>query len=205
MPATPPSDNVPARSTREILSELDSLMQRMLSLPVDESPPPEPTPAPLGVTLTLVESEAAPAAPASFVSATLETVPEVELPQEEGWTRQRFDSLGGEEEAPESDTIEEDIVEPSIALVQTKQPPLPPSPRRKPVAPIVPLPPRDATWFYGLMLRLDRRLQWMTMPLGILGRLLRSRLFKGMLGLLGVAMLMAALGWLAKDWLRVYW
>jgi hypothetical protein len=213
MPASPspPSDNVPARSTREILSELDSLMQRMLSLPVDDSPPPEPAPAPRGVTLTLVDSEAtAPAVVAApFVSATLETVPEVDLPPEEVWTRQLFDLPGDVEAASAAipDDIDEVVVEPSIALVpefvREKQPT--PPPRRKPVAPIVPLPPRDASWFYGLVLRLDRRLQRMTIPLGVLGRLLRSRVVKGVFGLLGVAMLLAALGWLAKDWLRGYW
>lgn len=54
------------RSTRQLLDELDALMERMLTLPVDEEPtlpaipeppaPPEPPPTPpIAVTLTLVE------------------------------------------------------------------------------------------------------------------------------------------------------
>lgn len=63
--ATRPTDGAPTRSTRQLLDELDALMDQMLALPVVEDPvpppKPEPKPAPrpsvpaLTATLTMIE------------------------------------------------------------------------------------------------------------------------------------------------------
>ena len=199
------------RTTRELLSELDALMERMLSLPVEESPLEESEPPPRGVTLTFVDT----LAPPSTVTATLEPIPE----EAADWTHRLFHLP-----APEPVPVEEPILlfeaaapprvkdnapapipEPHPAVAKAPTVARTPSVRsRRPIA-IVPLPPRSNGWGYRVAVRFERGYRRTTGWFGPLGSMLRSGVGRSLLGLLGLAMLTTALGWIVRDLLRVAW
>jgi hypothetical protein len=189
------------RSTRQLLGELDALMDQMLSLPVEEgaaspSPrvdPPHSVPAPLhplAVTMTLLE------APEPTVDEPIAT-PSIELPES--------DESASEDESfwvQEADLVPDPPPRPTptgrTALVPVRSQPL----ALGPPPPIARLPYRQKRRSYAWALRLDRFLAHRTFGFGFVGRLLRSDIGRTVLGILGILMLLIAIGWLAKDLLH---
>lgn len=181
----------PPRSTRQLLDELDALMNRMLALPVEDAPPEPEKPA--------VAQVVAPSAPAF--------APMVETPVEEpepSWTNNLFDLAP----APQFEKIEVDAP-PEEPLPDASLPDAPLVAETKsvvveePPAPLAHAPslePRrssSASGVYRAALRFHRRLMRPTYRLGILGRALRSRTGQSLLGYVGLALLVAAGLWLS--------
>ncbi|GEM_PF-7016392 len=183
--------------TRQLLDELDALMDQMLALPIDEqddgaAPPtasPGPTPT-ISATLTLVDQPSAPAIDGSSTGSAVEIRPA------------RFDIAA----APARS-------EPSVANAAAPMP----APMLKDVAAPTPVkllpPPRHlpcARWrpdhiSYQFLLWVnqgyDRGTNWLGKP----GRFLRSRAGKALLGIAGLGLLGLAFAWLGKDWLGWNW
>ena len=223
------------QSTKQMLDELDALMERMLSLPVsdqDGAPalPKENTKGPsLAASLTLLDppvdepakTPSAKSAPALKSSPTVATIaaptakrplerrprtklphppikpphlsmPSVKIPAVPPVTEPEpvtSENLPAAEPEPltnevvpatsEADPHEQSVADPSAA---------PPSGRR-----------------HGPLLWINQRYDRSTMFLGSLGKLLRGPAGRTLLGLLGIASLLAALGWVLKDWLGWNW
>ena len=207
-----PADNPANQSTRQLLDELDALMQRMLALPVqqqDETPPdpappsPSPVPAPVA-SRTLTVQAPVPSAPATQEvvvtrAPTLWTKPPPTPPAAPPRREDPFADLSAPAYLPLG-------AEPLLPLIlqRPKQPaldpkaPTPPrpassapAPRPAPVQAPPPAPqPRSWTprWVRSLNRRYDRATDW----LGPLGRWLRSDRGRNLLGWSGILMLGAA-------------
>jgi hypothetical protein len=195
------------RSTRQLLGELDALMDQMLSLPVDEGAapstpridpphpvaPPNAAMHPLSVTMTLLE----PSVEEPNVDEPIAT-PSIELPDssepadvDESFWVQEADLVPDPQPRPTP-------VRGRTALVSVRSEPLVTTP-----LPIARLPGRQIKRSYAWALRIDRFLIHRTFRLGIVGRLIRSDVGRTVLGVLGILMLLIAAGWLAKD--LVHW
>ena len=177
------------QSTKQMLDELDSLMERMLSLPVNDldSAPPFPAevvkaPA-LAAKLTILESPAA--KPTSPTSHPVLNPPHLELPSAPA---PQF-----EPQPPllEPEPLSNDVVPPSIL------------PKLEPL--LAEIPESDAPAFsqrgYGPLLCIIQAFDGATMFLGGAGEWLRSQAGRMVLGLSGVALTLVAVAWFLKDWL----
>ena len=186
------------QDTRQLLDELDALMDQMLALPINEQQENEtsssPPPAVVSATLTMLNPPPAPA-------------PLEELPEALPMTRQRvveheFDDQSSESVAGNYETPLERsalVEEPMPALADVAAPPkveLLPLP-----APIVSPRWRPDHVSYQFLLWINQSYDGGTRWLGKPGNLLRSRAGKAFLGFAGLALLGLAAAWLAKDWL----
>jgi hypothetical protein len=191
------------RSTRQLLGELDALMDQMLALPVEEGAAPltsrtdpphsvSPPMHPLAVTMTLLEvAEPNVDEPIATPSIELPEPHESDIAEESFWVQ-------------EADLVPDPSPRPTPgSLGRTTLVPV----RREPLAigpppPIARLPFRQMPRSYAWALRVDRFLAHRTFRLGVVGRLLRSGVGRTVLGVLGILMLLIAAGWLAKDLLH---
>jgi len=216
-----------ARSTRQLLGDLDALMDQMLALPVEEGaqpvatiePParsaapavtrakPRPPVHPLAVTMTLLDVPPAeemehadpPPADEPVGPPSLESsiVPAVERAPEPPVPSTWID---------ESDLVPDPPPAPTHVAPRFATPVVPPAPRlvvvQAPPPPIRPLPSRPISRTYGWALRLNRMLARRTYGLGFMGRLVRSDAGRMLLGVAGILMGLIAVGWLLKDLLH---
>jgi hypothetical protein len=191
------------QSTREILDELDALMDRMLAIPVNDMDDPAPparalvhTPT-VAATLTVLESPLEEEEPARNEQQTL---------------RESFRSYSTDlapagapmQSLPppirDPDPIPEEMIPPSITML-----PVPiyrPDPEMKPVR----LPRRSlASRCLLPLLWFNQAFDKITVVLGGPGRWLRGPGGRHALGLTGLALLVVAGLWLVKDWLGWTW
>jgi hypothetical protein len=204
--AKPPQGKEPAslQSTRQMLDELDALMERMLALPVNDledavAPPRDIVHMPtVSATLTVLESpveaEEAPApkeppAPPrekfpSYIT-DLGAAPKTDLPE-----LSPFDA----------NAIPEEVIPPSIMTLPATRalPPPPVTPLRLPRRSLASLCLQPLLWF-------NRGFDRGATLLGWPGQWLRGPRGRNFLGLTGVALLVAAGLWLVKDWLGWIW
>ena len=202
------------RSTRQLLGELDALMDQMLSLPVEEgtriaaakppqpvSPPREPL-HPLAVTMTLLDEP--PGATVAASSPALAAAPKVDDPIETPsveFPEPNEPPVGDESFwVQEADLVPDPSPRPTANRGRTAL--VPTRPLIREVPPIAPLPSRPIQRTYAWALRIQRALVRRTYGLGFVGRLLRSDLGCNILGVLGILMLLIAAFWLAKDLLH---
>jgi hypothetical protein len=227
--AKPPQAKEPAtaQSARQMLDELDVLMDRMLAIPVNELDDAAPS-APaivrmptVSATLTVleapVEDEESPAPERreplreSFVSysALSETMPgetkplpllikpPTFQPSQESPAPEHGNS------APEPDPIPEEVIPPSItAITALPAPTFTPNHTEEPV----PLPgPSLASRCLLPLVWFNQAFDKSTLILGGTGRWLRGPRGRYLLGLMGLVLLLMAGLWLVKDWLGWTW
>jgi hypothetical protein len=191
MSSSSTKDSAALQTTRQLLDELDTLMERMLALPIEDGEPrstaPE-TPA-VAATLTLLDD---PAALDSAGEAPHDTQPANDRePATDGMDAPSGYATAIQVPAAPSYT---DPAEPD------------PTPLREVGVPalekLLPLPrltPRPAL-SYQFLLWINRRYDRSTYWLGRPGRWLRTGAFRLLMGLAGLALLGLAVGWLSRDW-----
>ena len=197
-------DQATLHDTRQLLDELDALMDQMLALPIDDqddvAPPSTvplgPTPT-ISATLTLVDPTAPPVVAPPPAPSDSEVRPV------------RFDvaSTTIQVKSSPSDLIAASTPthEPApVAVMTNVAAPMPvqllPPPRPVP----------SARWrpdhiSYQFLLWVNQRYDHGAGWLGKPGRFLRSRAGKALLGVAGLGLLGLSLAWLAKDWLGWNW
>ena len=211
-----------ARSTRQLLGELDALMDQMLSLPVEEGardvtapppptrsdpprlipPPHQPPMHPLAVTMTLLNDAPAVEAETSSVVSAPNVDEPIATPSVESPDRTELAVVRDSFWVGEADLVPDPPVRPVAGRGRNA---LVPISKRRPaieVGPIAPLPARSISRSYAWALRLNRTLARRTYGLGFVGQFLRSEVGRTILGVVGILMLLIAIGWLAKDLLR---
>jgi hypothetical protein len=198
------------QSTKQMLDELDALMEKMLSLPVNEpeeapSFPQEPVKPPkltptLSATLTLLQAPAplpvsAPppppppevtTIPESLTSHSVINPPHLGLPPNlVGFAPPSHDAT------PQPAPLTNEVTPPSVL------------PKLEPLLTDIPEPeaPLATQWGYLPLVWLNLLFDHATMPLGPIGTLLRSQVGRALLGLAGIALMLAAAAWFVKDWL----
>jgi hypothetical protein len=196
-------------STRQMLDELDALMERMLALPVSDAPEPlvpasQPAAPPatkspiLSATLTLLQ------APTDEAQASHPPTNPSHLPARD---------FAGTPAPPYQAEPKAGL--PELTALARPAEPAPLSDRAVPPSAVpqldallaeVPEPPTTAgDWFILPVIWGNRLFDRGTMLLGEHGDWLRSPAGRSMLGLTGVGLLLAALAWLLRDWLGWTW
>ena len=211
-PATRPTEGALPRSTRQLLDELDALMDKMLALPVDDEPPQsEPADAPptVAATLTMIEPDEAKipikrvgprqAREVKLKTARSET-DEVDTPAQP-WNAGHFDI------APDSAAlfvapVAEEPKPRETAVLDRPSPFVPETSTSFRREPSRPLPKSSASWTIGTLVVWDRGFRRLTRRLGPIGWLLRSGAGRILLGLAGLAFWIVALVWLVRDWMQ---
>ena len=215
---SPQTDGSP-QTTKQMLDELDALMERMLSLPVndlEENPTAPALPPVLSAKLTLLESPTPPApvyeAPApSFVTPAplvdkgaphpnlnpphfsqqvpLEPAPDYYAPPESA-APEPFTSAVAPE--PFTNAVAPPPAAPELA-------PLLEEVATDEEAPIA------ASWGYVPLLWINQSFDAIVALIPGVGTTLCTSAGRAVLGLSGIAMTAAACGWLVKDWLGWNW
>lgn len=196
--------------TRQLLDELDALMDQMLALPIDdreggeESAGPSSSPNPtVTATLTLL----APAAPAgsgqwavdSEEKAGAPALPTVHCPLLAASMADEA-ALAGK---ANGNVATDELTAPAPVMTDVAAPPV--------VELLAPPPPvGSARWrpdqlSYQFLLWVNQGYDRGTARLGKLGQLLRSRFVRALLGIAGLGLLAWALAWLVRDWLGWNW
>lgn len=214
MPSTKSTPHGGAASTRQMLDELDALMERMLALPVNDLDDlaQEPTPRPtLSATLTVID------APDDKEISAAALAPAIETPRAE--QRLYQEPAAGEESGPdalETSTAAEFPEQPDLAdhepPASTPQyhwpdaanpeegtPPFtPPTPAA--VVQLLRRPRRSIIgWMLRPILRFNRAFDAWLERFGILGHWLRRPKGRLILGMAGLGMLTLAIAWLVRD------
>jgi len=169
------------QSTRQLLDELDELMERMLALPIEDADQPPPA-QPVAATLTLLESptDAAAAADATAPASGPDVVADGTLPQY---------LIAIDEPAAAASAAELPATITSAGVPEAT--PLLPLPQR--------LQPRPSL-SYQFLLWINGGYDRGTFWLGRRGNWLRGRAFRWVLGFFGLALLAAAAAWVVWDW-----
>jgi hypothetical protein len=199
-----PTNDTTLQTTKQLLDELDSLMEKMLSLSTndpDDAPPfpqevikpPASTPT-LSATLTLLE----PPAPGRPSASSYFSIPEplsphsaVNSPHFASDPAQPGPAPIGYQPAPQPEPLTNQVVPSS--MLRELQPLLEQIPE--------PATPMTTLWIYLPLLWINQAFDGSTSILGPTGDLLRSQVFRALLGLSGVALMVLAAGWFLKDWL----
>ena len=201
-----PTQDAPGlNATRQMLDELDALMERMLALPINET---EQAPAPPIAPI----SPAAPSAPPMAAKLALLQVPVEDPPLDPAHAGTNPSHL------PTLNAVRTEA-RPTIPL-----PPLPhapaiaPTPLSDRILPPVVQPKVDnalddvpepddtaASWFIAWLLWGNRAFDRATLSFGERGEWLRSPSGRSMLGATGLMLVAAALLWLLHDWLGWTW
>ena len=173
---SPASPNDP---TRQLLDELDALMERMLALPVDDPGGAEPLPPPRS---HLWREPAVP------------PVSSIELPPPLTTRLESMQPTATPESAPP----------PTAAATTTSPPPIRTSPRWSPKTVLeggsdAPLPELRTVWWVRPLLWSNRAFDRATLQLGTIGRWLRGETGRIVLGWTGLALLLLALTFLVCD------
>lgn len=196
------SNDQPHQSTKEMLDELDALMERMLAVPVnelDESaasplPPSPPKPAALAATLTVLQTPTETPAPSKHPPTQ---PPHVAMPPATPVSYQvpADDQQDLATTIPAPAPITNDVVPPSLL------------PQVDPLLDDVPDPgAMPATrWGFLPLLWMNLLFDGATYVLGPGGTWMRSEGGRLILGLSGVALLLASAGWFLRDWLGWNW
>ena len=186
------------QSTKQMLDELDALMEKMLSLPVNEtddgsasapevkSPSLPPT---LSATLTLLEPPAK--APVRDLPLPEPEHPAVNPPHLEMPVAPPPPLPPPvREPAPLPEPMTNDVTPPSVM------------PKLEPLLEEIPEPdvPLTTEWGYLPLLWMNQAFDGLTIALGA-GEWLRSQAGRMLLGVSGVALLAFAVAWLVRDWL----
>ncbi|MCI0681512.1 MAG: hypothetical protein L0Y71_05365 [Gemmataceae bacterium] len=214
MALTQTRDETKARlhDTRQLLDELDALMDQMLALPITDedeiapetAEPVAPAPATVSATLTMLESPARrQPAPAESSQPRVADVAAESISEPTEPVREWGGEWGGEtDETPAAPpTIDEPAPVPVLADVA--------APKRVELAPLPP-PVRTSLWrpdhiSYQFLLWINQGYDGGMRRLGMPGRMLVSRAAKALLGLVGLGLLGVAAAWLARDWLGWNW
>jgi hypothetical protein len=203
-----PTNDTTLQSTKQMLDELDALMEKMLSLPTndaDDAPPfpqevikpPAWTPT-LSATLTLLEPPApgpltSPPTASSYFSTPepLSAHPSVNPPHFASDPALPGPAPIGYQPALQPEPLTNQVVPSSV--LRELQPLLERIP--EPATPVTTL------WIYLPLLWINQAFDRSTTILGPAGFLLRSQVIRALLGLSGVALMVLAVGWFLKDWL----
>jgi hypothetical protein len=185
-------------ATRQMLDELDALMERMLALPVNEPEEPPATP---------VAPPIAPSAP----KLTLLQVPVDDLPLDAahaGPNPSHLPTLNARRSADAPATLpllpHVPAVAPTPLSDRVVPPPMQPSPDALLAEVPAPAEPHGS-WFILPLLWGNRAFDQCTLLLGETGAWLRSPGGRAVLGAAGLVMLVAAGLWAARDWLGWSW
>jgi hypothetical protein len=189
-PVPPRSPGLPS-PTRQQLDELDALLQRMLALPVNPLDEPNPTADPAATPASTVSQ------PAAEVSSTGST----STAAAEGFSVRTLSLIQLGSSQPESPasgngtvsspTARVAVAEPGVAPVSS------PAPAERERVP-TPLWLRPLVWGNRIF---DRCAGLLGAP----GRWLRRPWGRTLLGLTGLLLLAAALGWMVLDWMGWPW
>jgi len=180
------TDDGTLQTTKQMLDELDALMDRMLSLPVsdgEEMPPANEKPAVLSAKLTLLEAPVQPTFPHASPPPQMARENEV-APPNPPVNPPHFIPP-----PPSPPTLTNEVTPPSVKpqleplLADTGADAAPASPRLS----LLPF------------LWINERFDGVVNVLPGLGTLLRTSSGRGILGFLGIVLSAAALGWLLKD------
>ncbi len=205
-PATRPTESANPRSTRQLLDELDALMDKMLALPVEDEPPPN---EPAAATLTMIEPDEVEIPikrvrqrqarePKSSKSSTTRHEPRDGDTPAPLWTAGLFDITPVAADVLVSPDVE--VAKPAETAVRNQPPPAVATAFRR--EPPRPLPKSSASWMMGTLVVWDRGFRRMTRRLGPIGWLLRTGVGRILLGLAGLAFWIVALVWLVRDWMQ---
>jgi hypothetical protein len=185
------------QSTKQMLDELDALMERMLSLPVNdlEDAPAFPkivvkTPT---LTATMTPLEAPPPVPVKAPAAMAEPLPHPAFNPPHFLVSEAEPESSAEKTAPVP--INNDVVPPS--LLSKMEPLLAPIPAES--APVM------TSSCYRALMWVNQTFDQATWILGGAGFWLRGQGARMMFGLSGVGLLLASAGWFLKDWMGWNW
>lgn len=215
----PPGTADALEATQQQLDELETLLQRMLTLPVqqldeeaarDLSPPPEAQDE-LETTPSLEVGADIPASLPDAEPETADTVPSIELPERtvpRASFVSRFECIDTSALDPSEEATSKPEVVPapkaeakiSSTVIKASKPIIQPIRKQQPVMSAPPI----AGWLW-LLLRINRLFDRCTRWFGTPGWHLRSERGRAVLGWLGLAMLAAAVGWGILDWIVKNW
>jgi len=161
-------------------------MDQMLALPVSEDPAeptPQPVRPPIAATLTLIQDM-------PTLSAPLHT--EIPIKRLGSPPPQAFVPPDLEEE------FDDDVIAVTAeSLLPVEKPKTPP----RLIAPVKrPLPPSPTSWWFRSAVIWERGFRRLSRRFGPTGWLMRTIVGRTALGLAGLALVIAAAAWLAKDW-----
>ena len=224
----PAKEPATLQTTRQMLDELDALMDRMLALPVNDVDDPVPAPRDIvrtptaSATLTIMDAPAEEAPPEveqpllreSFPRyntdpAASEPVGDLPIMQPPAFQPPHFEPSDYDVShfepsvpalAPEPDPIPEEVIPPSLATL--------PVPITMPEQPVIELQlPRRAFASRCLLplLWFNQGFDKATLILGPPGRWLRGPGGRRLLGVTGLTLVVASGLWLMKDWLGWTW
>jgi hypothetical protein len=217
--------NTSLQSTKQMLDELDALMEKMLTLPVNEldeaetpSTPSVPEPTKLSATVTLLEppAEAQPKprpAPPIPVSMPSYQAPELDLSPAPplAVNPPHFEFPATTEATAEDRTPEVNAEAPQYET---------PAPLTNDVMPASVLPKLEpmladeagepatslqTQWLYWPLLWINQGFDRTTLMFGGAGYLARSQAGRMLLGLTGFALMAGGVVWFLKDWLGWNW
>ena len=196
-----PNDST-LQTTKQMLDELDALMEKMLSLPMNDLDdalpfPEEVVKAPtMGATLTLLAPSAQERAPpeprSSYLSPSHPGLnpPHINMPALEPAAPMMY-----QEPAPQPEPLTNEVAPPSrLAELEPLLAALPGS-----AAPLT------TQWGYLPLVWINSAFDRSTTVLGGAGDGLRSEVGRMLLGVSGAAMMVVAVGWFLKDWLGWNW
>lgn len=185
------------QSTKQMLDELDVLMEQMLSLPVNDPedvssfPREVVKPHAMTATLTMLEapapiSDACPLEPIAHPKLNAPHMTYSSLPTQLGKNGSSV---------PQPTPLTNNVT--PISLL----------PQMEPLLAEIPDSSADATtiWVYQPLVWMNQAFDAGTMMFGGLGALLRTRACRMLLGLVGAACLIVSVGWFLKDWLGWNW
>jgi hypothetical protein len=229
MSTVPPARPELPQGTRQLLEELDALMQRMLAVPVnDPSDVPESqgnTIQPAQTTTAALPVKAEQHVPASattakVLAATHQAGPALPTPHRKPEPEQATVHLPptppmpGPGEVPLGGFWPHPALQSPHALSATRQPPTapphwsPPSGQRsaQSAARPNPAPHRPAdNWWLNSLIWSNRTFDRCTASLGCPGRWLQGRGGRTLLGWLGIGLLLGSVAWGAGSWLDWTW
>jgi hypothetical protein len=177
-----PANDTTLQSTKQMLDELDALMEQMLSMPVHDAeeaprfPKDIVKPQALTATLTLLESPA---------------------------------PLNGPRTPAIHPPLNPPHAAMSSALAPLTNDAVPVSMLAKVDPMLAAIPESDAApttrWCYLPLLWINQLFDGWTFMLGEWGAMLRTQVSRTLLGIMGIALLVLAAGWFVKDWLGWNW
>jgi hypothetical protein len=199
-----PAPDPPMNVTRQVLDELEALMERMLAVPIADTDAPASAPAPESPTAV---------SPSRPLAATLTLLPVADREPPVFALPLSATPRPREVDPPHHGTNPSHL--PWSPTAEITLPPLPPAPANPPAAPEpnldallaeIPEPPLStAGWFILPVIWGNRLFDACTLPLGESGVWLRGPVGRGVIGMTGLLLLAAATLWVARDWLGWTW
>ncbi len=202
MPDKTPND-ASLQSTKQMLDELDALMEKMLTLPVsdlDEAPafpPPILKEPALAATLTLLEPGESSSVPTGkkLANPKPEDTPETEA-RKTPWPFNPPHYLPPANTSSKPEPMTNEVV-PTSVLPKLE-------PLMQEIA-AVPGPSLGTQWLYAPLVWVNLGFDGATLAFGGAGNWMRSDAGRLLLGLSGIVLLAAGVIWFLKDWLGWNW